>query len=83
MSARVETYSSFAYAVAPRAFDFENMTHRVTNIVRQWRTPGQIHFYVHDEQNDFFELSYDETRDAWQVRAFGKDCLIPNKVKLP
>lgn len=45
--ARVETYSSFAYAVEPRAFVFREETHRVQEIVRQWRTPGCIHFYVH------------------------------------
>ena len=83
MSARVETYSSFAYAVAPRAFDFENTTHRVIDIVRQWRTPGQIHFYIRDERDEFFELTYHETDDAWQVRAFGINCSILNKVKIP
>jgi hypothetical protein len=71
---RVETYSSFAYAVEPRAFEFENVTHRVTAIVRQWRTPGQIHFYVRDEQNDFFELTHAEPNDVWTIRAFGKHC---------
>ncbi|MBI4674812.1 MAG: hypothetical protein HY741_24470 [Chloroflexi bacterium] len=71
---RVETYSSFAYAVAPRAFDFEGVTHRVESIVRQWRTPGQIHFYVRDECQDFFELTYDEPNDTWTIRTFGKTC---------
>lgn len=78
---RVETYSDFAYAVAPRAFEFENMMHRVTLIARQWRTPGQIHFYVRDEQNECFELTYDEPCDFWSIRAFGRNCSNPNKVK--
>ena len=74
MKALVETYSSFAYAVAPRAFEWENLPHRVTEIVRQWRTPGQIHFYVRDDQNEFFELTYNEPNEAWTIRAFGKNC---------
>lgn len=74
MNVRVETYSSFAYAVAPRAFAFENRTHRVNELVKPWRTPGQIHFYVRDEQNEFFELIYAEPTDAWTIRTFGKNC---------
>ncbi len=74
MNARVETYSGFAYAVAPRAFELENVTHRVVEIVRQWRTPGHIHFYVRDAGNEFFQLTYDEPNDAWTIRAFGKIC---------
>jgi hypothetical protein len=71
---RVETYSSFAYAVEPRAFEFENAMHRVERILKQWRTPGQIHFYVRDEHDDFFELTYAEVTDAWSLRTFGKNC---------
>lgn len=78
---RVETYSSYAYAAEPRAFEYANATHRVREIVRAWRTPTQIHFYIRDEQDDFFELTYDEANDVWTIRAFGKNCPIPNKVK--
>lgn len=80
---RVETFSSFTYATEPRAFEFENTTHRVAQVIRQWRTPAQIHFYVRDEQNEFFELTYDEPTDAWHIRAFGKNCTIPKKVNTP
>lgn len=70
----VEAYSSFAYAVAPRAFDLEGARHRVESIVRQWRTPARIHFYVRDETQEFFELTYDEPNEEWTIRAFGKHC---------
>lgn len=83
MNVRVETYSSFAYAVAPRAFELENVTRCVVEIVRQWRTPGHIHFYVRDEQNEFFELTHDEVNDVWTIRAFGKNCPTLHKVKAP
>lgn len=71
---KVRTYSSFAYAVEPQAFEHDGIAHRVQGITRAWRTPGQIHFYVRDEPGDFFELTYDESKDEWTVRAFGKTC---------
>lgn len=79
----VQSYSSFAYAVEPRAFEYASTTHRVREVARAWRTPTQIHFYVRDEQNDFFELTYDEANDVWAIRAFGKNCPITHKVKIP
>jgi hypothetical protein len=71
---RVETYSSFAYAVEPRAFEYGGMKHRVEIITRTWRTPGQIHFYVRDEHDQFFGLTYDEPNDEWSIRTFGETC---------
>ncbi len=71
---RVETYSSFAYAVAPRAFEYAGATQRVCEIMRVWRTPAQIHFYIRDEQEKFFELTYKEMQDQWTIRAFGEMC---------
>lgn len=70
----VETYSSYAYAVEPRGFVLDNQPHVVQEIVRRWRTPGCIHFYVRDERDEFTELTYDEPREAWTAREFGKTC---------
>lgn len=70
----VTTYSSFAYAVEPRTFEHNGSTHCVETITRTWRTPGQVHFYVRDATNEFFELTYDETQDKWSIREFGKNC---------
>ena len=70
----VKTYSSFAYAVEPRSFEHNGTLHRVKKIARSWRTPGHIHFYVRDEFDEFFGLSYDETQDVWNIRTFGETC---------
>ncbi len=75
---RVETYSSYAYAVEPRAFDYDDMRHRVEEIQRAWKTPGQIHFYIRDEHARFFELIYDEANAAWLLRTFGESCRVAN-----
>lgn len=70
----VRTYSSFAYAVEPRSFEHDGSTHRVAEITRSWRTPAQLHFYVRDEAQEFFLLTYEETSDVWSVKTFGKTC---------
>lgn len=77
----VETYPSFAYAVEPRAFDFDGASHTVQTVTRTWRTPGQIHFYVRDQAGEFFELTYDEHQETWSIRTFGKTCPPPSGQK--
>jgi hypothetical protein len=71
---RVGAYSSFAYAVAPRTFEWAGETQQVVTITKQWRTPGQIHFYVRGENDEFFELIYEEAGDRWTIRGFGITC---------
>ncbi len=73
---RVETYSSYTYAVEPRAFHFEEMRHGVEEIVRAWKSPGHLHFYLRDEHNRFFELIYEEATDRWFLRTFGETCRV-------
>lgn len=62
---QVETYSSYAYAVEPRAFAIEGARHAVAEVLRAWKTPGQVHFRVRDEHERLFELIYDEMNDQW------------------
>lgn len=70
----VETYSSFAYAVEPRAYVLDGVRHNIQSILRMWRTPDGIHFYVLDQRDEFAELIYHEHRGVWIVREFGKTC---------
>ncbi len=64
---RVEIYSSYAYAVEPRAFYLEGCRHLVTEVRRSWKSPGHIHFSVRDERQRSFELIYEEGNDRWFV----------------
>jgi hypothetical protein len=73
---RVEVYSSFAYAVEPRAFYLEEKMHNVHEIERAWKSPGHLHFYVRDEHERCFELVYEEANDRWFLRAFGETCRV-------
>lgn len=63
----VEVYSSYRYAVEPRAYMIGGVRHTVQSIGRQWRTPGHLHF-VCAEHDEFVELIYDERRDEWSLR---------------
>ncbi len=61
---RVEVYSSYAYAVEPRAFYLDEARHEV-QVERAWKSPGRIHFNVRDKSQGAFELIYEETGDRW------------------
>ncbi len=61
----VEAYSSYAYAVEPRAFTLRGERHRVQSVLRTWRTPGWVHFFVQDDRENALELRYDEQQDTW------------------
>ncbi len=73
---RIQVYSSYAYAVEPRAFYVGELEHRVAEITRAWKTPGCVHFYVRDEQHELFELRYDQVNDRWFLRTFGETCRV-------
>ncbi len=66
---RVEVYSSYAYAVEPRAFYFQGTRHPVREILRTWKSPGRVHFYVRDESRRSLELIYDQADDRWLMLA--------------
>ncbi len=71
---RVEVYSSYAYAVEPRAFYFGEVKHLVEDIERAWKSPGRLHFYVRDERQSLFELIYEQADDRWYLRIIGDSC---------
>ncbi len=73
---RVQVYSSYAYAVEPRVFYVGELEHHVAEIIRTWKTPDYVHFYVRDEQHALFELRYDPINDRWFLRTFGETCRV-------
>jgi len=70
----VTVYSSYAYAVEPRSFTVGTTRHRVREITRRWRTEKHLHWYVRADNEQLYELRYDEPGDTWAVRAFGETC---------
>lgn len=65
----VEAYSSYAYAVEPRAYTVRGERHLVQSIIRSWRTPGWIHFHIQDDRENVLELRYDERQDSWWLES--------------
>ncbi len=63
----VEVYSSYAYAVEPRAYCVRGERRAVQAVERQWRTPGQMHYRVRDERDEILELVYEPARDQWWI----------------
>jgi hypothetical protein len=75
---RVEVYSSYTYAVEPRAFYEDQIEHRIVETLRAWKTPGCVHFYVRAQDDRFFELIYEEANDCWFLQSFGETCRVAN-----
>ncbi len=66
---RVEVYSSYTYAVEPRAFYLQGARHLVQKVLRMWKSPGRVHFLASDENRRLFELIYDETDERWFIES--------------
>ncbi|MGE5138942.1 MAG: hypothetical protein ACM3JD_05750 [Rudaea sp.] len=64
----VSCYSSYAYAVEPRAFEELGRTHSVARIERAWIEPGERHFLVRDEEDRRIELVYQVLLDRWSMQ---------------
>jgi hypothetical protein len=63
----VECYSGNRYAERPVAFDFLGHKHSVRDLVKTWRSPSGLHFHVVTEEDECFQLTYDQRTDAWNV----------------
>lgn len=61
--------SSSAYADQPLAFDWQGKRRAVRQVLDRWRTPQGIGFRVRSEDEQDFELFYDETREQWSIEA--------------
>ncbi len=71
MTQLVECYSGAAYAERPIALHWEKIRLEITLIEAQWRTPGKRCFRVLTQDNQRFELQYDECSDHWQINPLG------------
>ncbi len=63
----VECYSGSRYAERPVSFDFLGHEHSVKDLVETWRSPSGLHFQVRTEEDECFELTYDQRTDEWSI----------------
>jgi len=65
----VEAYAGAFYPERPISFVRKGQKFVVVDVVKQWRTPDEIHFYVIADDGSGHEVAYSFSRDKWQVIA--------------
>jgi hypothetical protein len=66
---KVEAYAGAFYPERPVSLLKEGRKLVVVDVVKQWRTPDEIHFEVVTDAGDSYELIYSFTTNRWQVVA--------------
>jgi hypothetical protein len=66
-STHVECYSGSRYAERPVSFRFLGQEHSVEDVIETWRSPSGLHFRVRTEEEECFELTYDQRADVWSI----------------
>jgi len=71
MTEQVECYSGASYGERPTALYHNQHRLKITLIEAQWRTPGGRCFRVRTQDNQRFDLQYDESANLWQINPLG------------
>lgn len=69
MGRSVETYSGSEYPETPLAFHWEGERLMIAEVLASWRTPDGKGFRVRTEDQQVFELFYDENIQNWIIRS--------------
>jgi hypothetical protein len=64
----VECYSSSKYAERPTAFYWQEERLEISQVIKHWRTPIGVVFWVETTDDQQFELSYNESSDEWRIK---------------
>lgn len=70
----VQTYSGRNYAERPTSFVWRQRLYRVKEVAAEWQEPRRKHFLVRTEEDEVYEVCYDEQHDGWLLlgrRAMG------------
>jgi hypothetical protein len=67
MTERVECRSEIAYAERPTALYWQGQRLLVSDVLASWRVPEGVRFRVRAEDDQVFELVYNEAGDNWLV----------------
>jgi hypothetical protein len=67
MNDLVECRSEANYAGRPTALHWLGQRLAVAEVIVSWREPEGIHFRVCTDDDQAFELSYDEAGDTWHI----------------
>lgn len=67
MIEQVECRSEVTYAERPTAINWQGQRLSVSEVLASWRVPEGVRFRVRTENDQVFELVYDEASDIWLV----------------
>jgi hypothetical protein len=65
---RVVCHSGYRYGERPKAFYWEDKKMEIAAIEKQWHEPNGYHFRVKTINNQFFEITYDQSLDEWTIK---------------
>ncbi len=71
-AAQVECYSGSRYGERPLSFLVADKRYVVKQVEESWRTPSALHFRVRTDDDEVYELAYNEEADQWHVLAVCK-----------
>lgn len=72
MTPQVQCYAGSTYPEKPRAFDWEGQHYVIEAIIRRWREPHGLGFFVRcSPEGEVFSLFYRIEDDDWQIQAQG------------
>ncbi len=67
MRCQVETYSGSRLHEVPRRFRRQETWLEVAEILKRWRSPGQLSFKVRAVDGRVYLLTYLQDADAWEA----------------
>jgi hypothetical protein len=67
MDEPVECRSEVTYAERPTAVNWQGQRLLVSEVLASWRVPEGVRFRVRTENDQVFELDYNEASDIWLV----------------
>jgi hypothetical protein len=67
MGEQVECYSGAAYGERPVTFWWQGRRCQVRSVLKRWRLPQGQGFQVVTQDEQIFDLQYDEPEGCWQI----------------
>lgn len=68
MSDPVRCHAGWRYPERPQTILWEGSWLNVSEVLKAWRGPLGLYFWVQTEDERRFELFYDEVEDNWQLK---------------
>jgi hypothetical protein len=64
---KVECHAGYKYPEYPVAFTYQEERIEIEEIIARWRIPNGERFRIRTVEQTFFEITYSEAKDEWQI----------------